>query len=825
MWIYKMELENITSHKNTTIEFERGLNLLYGPNGSGKSTILNMIGYVLFNFLPSNQKNYVRKVKTAKKKFGLIKIWVAQNDDNYVIKKSIAKAQPLVEVVDARTGIAVQGVSNAVELQEWVTKQFGLPQEIDLKKIFSTSVGVPQGTFTAPFLSTPQQRKDFFNPVLHLDVYRNVFKKMVNIESALKEDLAKVKLRESTLAGRLLNKENLIQLEKEKKKLIISTKTELNKVEKELTEKEKKFSKFKELSIEFNKCQNDINNLKSNQSHVSDYVKNSNDNLENAREADKVCRENKSDFLHYEELIKEKETLEEKNQILVEVNKDLNGLYNKQIKIESSGVEIKKLIDSIEKEAQIFSTLESDYEEFQKLQDLIQVQRDKLTKVEVYEDELENWKNRYFIVTSLVKDLDAEIKQLTNFKKNIAKENSLEDSLRKQGELKARSEQKIEIGAEISKYKQKVNLKSKENMILSNLNSQIEKLELIENKYIILNNKIVNELPNLKNNYLSLVKDGKPIIEKIKPLEEKRENLKEIPSKLVSVNEEIRKIKQNHDKYQTNERLAKELSDIETDCQKNKKLLMEIEKDITILEKNKKSLEEQFDIDESKNLETTIKALVGKRGELKTVVTQSEERLEETVKELRDLEEIEKESKLLQNEIGSLEFIIEFTGTIRNYFNSAGSNITELLLKNINEESLELYKEIMEDPSAQLEWDNEFLIKVETPENIKDFHQLSGGEQMAAAIAVRLAILKVLSNAEFVFFDEPTTNLDIDKRESLARLIQKIIPAFQQIFVISHDDCFEENVDNVIKFTKGENEETIVEYIGKADPFELIWDE
>ena len=40
---------------------------------------------------------------------------------------------------------------------------------------------------------------------------------MVNIESALKEDLAKVKLRESTLAGRLLNKENLIQLEKEKK--------------------------------------------------------------------------------------------------------------------------------------------------------------------------------------------------------------------------------------------------------------------------------------------------------------------------------------------------------------------------------------------------------------------------------------------------------------------------------------------------------------------------------------------------------------------------------------------------------------------------------
>ncbi len=822
MWIYKMELENITSHKNTTIEFEKGLNLLYGPNGTGKSTILNMIGYVLFNFLPSNQKNYVRKVKEkSKKKFGLIRIWVAQNDDNYIIQKSLAKAQPLVEVVDARTGIAVKGISNAVELQDWILKQFGLPQEIDLKKIFSTSVGVHQGTFTAPFLNTPQQRKDFFNPVLNLDVYRNVFKKMVNINIALKEDLEKVKLRESTLTGRLQNKENLLQLEKEKKKLIIITKTELNKVEKELAEKEEKFSKFKELNIEFTQCENDINNFKSTQSHLSDYVKNSNDNLENAREADKVCKENKSDFLRYEELIKEKESLELQNQILIEVKENLNVLLNKQIKIESSGVEIKKLIDSIEKEAQIFSTVENNYEEFQKLQDLIQVQRDKLTKIDVYEEELENWKNRYLKITSLVKDIEADLKKLPKIKKELAKE----DSLRKQGELKARSEQKIETGTEINKYKKKVNLKSKENMIHSNLKSQIEKLELIESKYIILNNKIVNELPKLKNNYMSLVKDGKPILERITPLEKEKENLKETPVKLASVNEEIKKIKQNHDKYQTNERLAKELPDIETDYQKNGKALLEIEKEITILEKKKKSLEEQFDIEESKSIETAIKALVGKKGELKTTITNSKERLEETENELSIYEEIEKEVKLLQNEVKSLEFIIEFGTTIRNYFNSAGSNITELLLKNINDESLELYKEIMEDPNAKLVWDNEFLIKVETSENIKDFHQLSGGEQMAAALAIRLAILKVLSNAEFVFFDEPTMNLDIDKRESLARLIQKIIPGFQQIFVISHDDCFEENVDNVIKFTKGENEETIVEYVGKTEALELIWDD
>jgi exonuclease SbcC len=80
---------------------------------------------------------------------------------------------------------------------------------------------------------------------------------------------------------------------------------------------------------------------------------------------------------------------------------------------------------------------------------------------------------------------------------------------------------------------------------------------------------------------------------------------------------------------------------------------------------------------------------------------------------------------------------------------------------------------------------------------------MSGGEQMAAAMSVRLALLKQLSDIRIAFFDEPTTNMDAERRENLAVQLSNI-KHFDQLFVISHDDTFEGYVDNVVKIESGE---------------------
>ncbi|MCB0162248.1 MAG: hypothetical protein KDD83_29125, partial [Caldilineaceae bacterium] len=85
--------------------------------------------------------------------------------------------------------------------------------------------------------------------------------------------------------------------------------------------------------------------------------------------------------------------------------------------------------------------------------------------------------------------------------------------------------------------------------------------------------------------------------------------------------------------------------------------------------------------------------------------------------------------------------------------------------------------------------------------NARQFAQLSGGEQMSAALAVRLALLHAMSNIDVAFFDEPTSNLDEARRSALAQQITQN-HGLRQLFVISHDDTFEQATENLIRVTR-----------------------
>ena len=79
---------------------------------------------------------------------------------------------------------------------------------------------------------------------------------------------------------------------------------------------------------------------------------------------------------------------------------------------------------------------------------------------------------------------------------------------------------------------------------------------------------------------------------------------------------------------------------------------------------------------------------------------------------------------------------------------------------------------------------------------------------MSAALAVRLALLKEMSEVDFAFFDEPTQNMDTERRSNLAGQISQV-KGFDQLIVISHDDTFEHHTDNLIRLEK-QYEETRV---------------
>jgi exonuclease SbcC len=58
-----------------------------------------------------------------------------------------------------------------------------------------------------------------------------------------------------------------------------------------------------------------------------------------------------------------------------------------------------------------------------------------------------------------------------------------------------------------------------------------------------------------------------------------------------------------------------------------------------------------------------------------------------------------------------------------------------------------------------------------------------------------------MSSLRVAFFDEPTANLDPERRAQLATHITNI-QGFDQVFVISHDDTFESSTANPIRLQK-----------------------
>jgi exonuclease SbcC len=90
-----------------------------------------------------------------------------------------------------------------------------------------------------------------------------------------------------------------------------------------------------------------------------------------------------------------------------------------------------------------------------------------------------------------------------------------------------------------------------------------------------------------------------------------------------------------------------------------------------------------------------------------------------------------------------------------------------------------------------------------------DMNSLSGGEKVAAALALRLGIAYMMGSnkLDFIILDEPTAHLDEDRRRDLVRIISEAFREgngpLAQMIIITHDSEIFENseVDQIFRFT------------------------
>jgi exonuclease SbcC len=57
----------------------------------------------------------------------------------------------------------------------------------------------------------------------------------------------------------------------------------------------------------------------------------------------------------------------------------------------------------------------------------------------------------------------------------------------------------------------------------------------------------------------------------------------------------------------------------------------------------------------------------------------------------------------------------------------------------------------------------------------------------------------VLSGARLAIFDEPTSNLDRERKELLAQSMRELFGELDQAIIVTHDDVFSEMAQKVIR--------------------------
>lgn len=261
-----------------------------------------------------------------------------------------------------------------------------------------------------------------------------------------------------------------------------------------------------------------------------------------------------------------------------------------------------------------------------------------------------------------------------------------------------------------------------------------------------------------------------------------------------------------HREFLSSESLAKTLPEREKEFSAAKKEVARLKSELEKAEKEFLAASKDYDRDAHLSEKALLLEAERRLTETRANLENAKKRAAELDGELKRLAEIRKEMQGEFQEKERLEKIGEATKFIRDTLKEAAPRVARNYVYHVSMEANQMFREISGNAERTLKWTEDYGISLEENGYERPFVNLSGGEQMAAALSVRLALLKQLSDVRLAFFDEPTTNMDAERRERLAEQISQITQrkTFDQLFIISHDDTFEGYVDNVI--TVGGNE-------------------
>ena len=892
MHIIALDLDDIKSYQQAHITFTPGTNAIVGQNGAGKSTILEAIGFALFDSLNYRQTEFVREGA----KTGTVTVTFASDHDQrvyQVIRRCGAASQYYVHDPE----LDVRVCDGKVDVTAFLRQHMGVDPGADLAKLFSDAVGVPQGTLTAIFLQTPSQRKGVFDPLLQVEEYRRAYEKLRDPLRTLRDGKQALAVTLEGLRARLERLPELVARVEERRRALVDAQAELTAVDQRLHAAEAQRTAAEAVRQQWVDLQARAAQLNERLASVDAQLAQSRRALDDAAAAELLVNANQAGhalYLAAQERQKELDRQVRRRQGLLATRQELD----KTLALRHAELDkvTQDLADVAAAEAAV-QALAAAVAQQQQLEEALAAAQQDMARLDGARKVLAEYEQRRDEMRSRLTQLNDRMQQA----RPIEADRAVAEA--QAAELRTAIQAAQEEGAH---HHASANAVKEQNSALAEAEGALcpvcEQPLTAEHRAGLLarNEAHLQELralyremqQRLKAQQVELavcdtaLRDAEaalrnlPRAEEVAALEQSLNRaeaavqaaaqqvneLARIPQQAADLRAELERLGNPRQRYLVASEQAKRRSGLEAAQQRIAASLAEAgarlsameaelgqfaqvdeqvaemaaqlqahaaayqtvlthqqlagtvarrraelealtsQREVAVQEQAQVSqdlaaVQARFDADAYRAVLAAEQVLRGQQGGLQAQLAMLAKAQQSDEAEIGALRKVEAELTAAQARLAVLEDHEAVLEALRTVVQQSGPYITRALIGQISEGARQIFSEIMQDYSRHLSWNQEYGISLEVEGRARQFAQLSGGEQMSAALAVRLALLREMSSIDVAFFDEPTTNLDETRRNSLARQILNV-RGFRQLFVISHDDTFEQATQNLVRIVR-----------------------
>ncbi|MBN1401856.1 MAG: SMC family ATPase [Anaerolineae bacterium] len=900
MLITQMTLEHFKSYTDrTTIAFRQGTNAIIGANGAGKSSLLEAIGFVLFDHHPSGTTLANLLSEGANAGSVVVRLISSFDEREYEVERCFSeRATTRYRVLDPEMDHAVLAES-AADVQQWLYEHLCIEPGVELSYLFENTVGVPQGTFTAPFQQVPSVRKATFDPLLRVDEYRRASDNLRSAQGQLRRQVEELSQRIARAEGELMPLSGLrAELERLEAQLV-SLRERGEEIERRLEAARQALGQLDAHKRELDRALEEARQAENAALREEDRLSAAREALEEAEAACAQVAQARPGYEAYERAEAELAQLEERRQERDRLNAERAeielALASQRTRAEQLERELSELAEFARRLAELEPAVtrqelieaemagaerdcgllgEAERRQRQLREESVRSQAEveaieaDITQASVLEREAQALGERVEALAQSEREAlrdqtaaEAERRRLLRQSETLRQTDTArcpvceaELTPEHRDELLRRNRIRADELAEAARLAQERLASSRaESAQLTDRRGQIERLlralrtaadlartrERLE-RYVRDEAEARQEAERLADaprrrerlaEQLRLLGDprreaqlcqdrlrqrevrGAQRAQALQRVEELSQEIEGLAARLATYAQlegamEAARAQRNqnralYDAYMRHLAVAQQRPARAARVGEAQGRLEAARAHLGQARVEAERLGASYKADEHVRLRDAYQDMAAELAAVRAQTEASDQRHRQVVEEVERLGGLERELADIQREHQRAEAMQGLLERVRSLLREAGPYVTRQLVAQVSRQASLIYADIMSDHTGRLEWSTDYELVLEAKGHQRTFRQLSGGEQMSAALALRLALLRETSDMDVAFFDEPTAHLDPERREGLAERIMQV-RGFSQIFVISHDDTFERVAQSCIRIVKDE---------------------